>query len=308
MGLGGIRIGGRSTPQVFTTTGDTFGSRSNLVAPRPAPNIGVPVGSTRPTLFGESNPSSQQELVRTDVGVVVFNPQTNQFERPLGISAGDFNPRTGGYSDAYLERQEEEQYARDLARRQEERADLFDTKLEQEARQRDVQAGVTQSDAFRGLLGLYDSFGLGRLNDQVPFRLSDRQIGELDAYITGALRSGDFTRDDLFGFRRDRDDSLRRDLGGSGFGEYVLGLIGSNRNDQYSRQRQAELVDQMARDNRSAGIVTQRGDSLFGSNGRFLGSAPGFEQPSISIPQDYEQRQFNLATFPRARPGTFFGS
>tara|TARA_R100000388_G_scaffold85355_1_gene64516 strand:- start:249 stop:989 length:741 start_codon:yes stop_codon:yes gene_type:complete len=237
---------------------------------------------------GQSNTFPQQ-TVRTDVGVVVFNPQTNRFERPMGISVGDFNPLTGGYSDSYLQRQEQQEYDRNLARRQqereaerqaqfdlraEERADMFDESLSQTVRQREQQAGFTQSDAFRGLLGLYDSFGLGQQSGQNPlgFSPSDAQIGELDTYITEALRAGDFTRDDLFGFRR--DDSLARPSYTSGFGEYVLNLIGNQR--RTNRPSYTPAVSQ--------------------------GSTPSF--PSLTS----QQREFNLANFQQAAPGTFFGS
>lgn len=238
---------------------------------------------------GQLNPSPQQ-TVRTDVGMVVYNPDTNQFERPLGISAGDFNPRTGGYSDAYLERQEQQRYERDQARREadrqsqfdlraQERADMFDESLSQTVRQREQQAGFTQSDAFRGLLGLYDSFGLGQASaqSQVPYRLTDAQIGELDTYVTDALRAGDFTRDDLFGFRR--DDSLARPSYTSGFGEYVLNLIGNQRRTN--------------RPNVSTNSYTPAVSQ---------GSTPSF--PSLTS----QQREFNLANFQRAAPGIFFGS
>jgi hypothetical protein len=210
-----------------------------------------------------------------------FTPAGNIFgNNPSRQRGGGLQPTLMQGSQQEKENQiarqrEEELYARDQARREadrqaqfdsrkQERGALFDESLAQQARQREIQAGIRQSDAFRGLLGLYDSFGGGQYSDsQLP--LSDDQIGKLDSYITGRLASGDLTRDDLLGFRR--DDSFRGRTQ-SGFGNYVLNLIGSNRGRNIAKRRDMES-------RRPAGALTLRGNNLFGSEGQFLGTYGG---------------------------------
>ncbi len=137
---------------------------------------------------------------------------------------------------------EEELYARDLAQRQaereadrqaqfdlraQEREAVFQDKLSQNERLREINEQQSKDRALSGLVGLFDSYTTS-LNDQslINFRPSEDLVKELNSYINENLRSGALTRQDIMNFNPNEIfGTVTRPQYRGSFGNYILNVL-----------------------------------------------------------------------------------
>tara|TARA_R100000388_G_scaffold91497_1_gene73605 strand:+ start:1906 stop:2685 length:780 start_codon:yes stop_codon:yes gene_type:complete len=199
---------------------------------------------------GQPPRPSRFQPVETDFGMV-SRRDDGTFIRPLGVSAFDFNPQTGGLTRYAAERKRKAEQSRAEAQ-QKQRARELESQRKRDRKQ----------SAIQGLQNLYASYTLFGEPGQAG-------IDDVRSYIQRNIASGNFNQDDIPG---------------------VIFNFATNKPQQGELQRLREASTGQAlnpfgnipaaprpvpQSSRPAGTLTRRGDSLFGSEGQFLGTYGG---------------------------------
>ena len=199
---------------------------------------------------GQPPRPSRFQPVETDFGMV-SRRDDGTFIRPLGVSAFDFNPQTGGLTRYAAERKRKAEQSRAEAQ-QKQRARELESQRKRDRKQ----------SAIQGLQNLYASYTLFGEPGQAG-------IDDVRSYIQRNIASGNFKQDDIPG---------------------VIFNFATNKPQQGELQRLREASTGQAlnpfgnipaaprpvpQSSRPAGSLTRRGDSLFGSEGQFLGTYGG---------------------------------